>query len=83
MITARSTKAELLTHIVVQDAQLLAHGRTIRNLRDDLSMSKSAPVLPLGAPTHKAYFDYVRACRTQQRGQRVCTYKTYEQWCAA
>lgn len=83
MITARSTKAELLAHIAVQDSKLLAFGRVVQNLRDDLSMSKSAPVLPLGAPTHTAYFDYVRACRTQQRGQRVCTYKTYAQWSAA
>ena len=83
MITARSTKAELVAHIAVQDSKLLAFGRVVQNLRDDVAMSKSAPVLPLGKLDYSAYFNYVRECKVAQRGQRVCTYKSYVQWSAA
>lgn len=84
-ITTKSTKAQLLTHIATQDAELLAQGHTIRALRDELSMAVSRPALPHGRATHAAYYQYVAEQRLVARtaGLRVCGYKTYAQWCAA
>lgn len=84
-ITAKSTKAQLLSHIATQDADLLAQGHTIRALRDELSMARSQPALPLGRATHAAYYQYVAEQRLVARtaGLRVCSYKTFAQWSAA
>ena len=84
-ITAKSTKAQLLSHIASQDAELLAQGHTIRALRDELSMARSQPALPLGRATHAAYYQYVAEQRLVARtaGLRVCSYMTYAQWSGA
>lgn len=85
MITTKSTKAEILAayHAVCADAQVQRH--TIKSLREDLCMAQQQPLLPPGRAVHTSYYDYVRACRgeAKQRGDRVCSYKTFAQWSAA
>lgn len=85
MVNSKSTKAQLLSHIASQDADLLAQGHTIRALRDDLAMARSAPVLPHGRVSHADYYAYVAEQRLVARtcGLRVATYKTFAQWSAA
>ena len=84
-ISAKSTKPQLLAHIVALNAQLLIKGREAQLLREQLALAQSQPALPLGRAAHAAYYMYVaqqrRACR--DAGQRVATYKTYAQWSAA
>ena len=83
MVNMSNTKAQLFAAYTALDAEAVAQRHTICALRDDLAMAQSAPLLPHGKPTHAAYYDYVRSERTAQRGQRVCSYKTYTQWSAA
>lgn len=84
-MSTKSTKAQLEAHISVLDTELAATHRTVRALREQLSMARSAPVLPHGRATHAAYYAYVAEQRLVARttGQRVCSYKTYNQWSAA
>lgn len=82
MITARSTKAEILAAYTAVCADAQAQLHTIRALRDDLAMAQQPSLLPAGKATHAAYFDYLRDCRNdaKQRGLRVTTYKTFGAW---
>jgi len=79
------TKAQLIEHATLLEAQYIERGHTIQALREQLSMARTQPALPLGRAAHAAYYMYVaqqrRACR--DAGQRVATYKTYAQWSAA
>lgn len=82
MITARSTKAEILAAYTAVCADAQAQLHTIRALRDDLAMAQQPSLLPTGRATHQAYYDYLRTQRSEakQRGLRVTTYKTYDAW---
>ena len=83
MVNMSNTKAQLFAAYtaVCADARRLAHDNN--ELRGDLCMAQSAPTLPAGRAPHAAYYDYVRTQRLAQRGQRVCSYKTFTQWSAA
>lgn len=83
MITMSNTKAQLFAAYTAVCADAQAQLHTIKALREDLCMAQSAPVLPQGKAVHASYYDYVRSCRVAQRGQRVCTYKSFAQWSAA
>ena len=84
-MSTKSTKAQLEAHISVLDAQLASQAQGLRALREQLSMAASAPALPHGRATHADYYAYVAEQRLVARttGQRVCSYKTYNQWSAA
>ena len=80
---SKLTKAQLIEHIVMQDAKLRASAAECAQLRE--LVQRPAPVAAqYVAPVdmHKAYYDYVRNERTTQRaaGYRVCTYKSFSQW---
>ena len=83
MITARSTKAQLITHIASLDAQLLAAGRTVAALREVKAMA-AQPTADFVAPPamHKAYYQFINAQRVIARaaGKRVVSYQTFPQW---
>lgn len=85
MISTRSTKAELFAAYNTACADAQAQRHTVRALRDDLAMAQQPSLLPATKAAHQSYYDYLRAQRMEakQRGQRVCTYKTFEQWRAA
>lgn len=83
MITARSTKAQLVEHIASLDAQLLTAGRTIAAMREEKAMAAQPGTLFAAPPAmHKAYYEYVRTQRVicKARGLRVATYQTFPQW---
>jgi membrane glycosyltransferase len=79
------TKAQLNERIASLDAQLIAAGRTIAGLREQLAMTAPAPAVQHSPATHNAYYAYVRAQRVAARacGQRITSYKTFQQWIAS
>lgn len=57
-ITSKSTKAQLLSHIACLEAEVLARGRDVAALREQLAMAKpvayQAPRAPRALPQHFA-----------------------------
>ena len=80
MTIAKLSVAKMVVRISELNDQLVAERLTTQRLREELVMTKSAPTLPHGKEIHTSYYDYVRSCRAAQRGQRVCTYKSFAQW---
>lgn len=76
------TKAQLIERCGQLDAQLIAKGREIEQLRNRVAQQPIGHGLGGSIDEHRAYHRYVAQCKAQQReqGKRVLTYKTFAQW---
>lgn len=81
---SKFTKAQLLSHIVELNQQLVNAGRNAQRLREQTAMAPrpSAAALPQSKETHLQYYQYVGAQRAlaKARGSNTVSYKTFNQW---
>ena len=81
---SKFTKAQLLSHIVELNQQLVNAGRTTQRLREQAAMAPrpSTAALPQSKETHLQYYQYVGAQRAlaKARGSNLVSYKTFNQW---
>lgn len=81
---SKFTKAQLLSHIVELNQQLVNAGRNAQRLREQTAMAPrpATVVLPQSREVHLQYYQYVGAQRAlaKARGSNLVTYKTFNQW---
>jgi hypothetical protein len=82
------TKAQLIAHSTLLEAELLERNLQLKDTRDELHYHMNKPAYVYAQQpvrTHKAYYEYIGQCRAaaRARGTNVVQYKTFAQWCAA